>query len=195
MTSGTDASARYVALLEAAAPQAAKALRSQGDLSRAGSAEAFAAAATLIPPALARHRRKRGGAIGSVLEVLSKYGRAPALDDPRTQLAPAAGSPPPNARLGGLLGDDGLRVAAFLAQRTRDPEPVLSRALGASAPLILAALSKVAAPDMGAALGTWLGELDESDLADPARLLTGPSAETFRRIRGRAAPWWKRVLS
>jgi hypothetical protein len=194
VTAVADASARYLALVEAAAAPAAKALRSHGDLSRAGSAEAFAAAATLIPVALARHRRKRGGAIGAVLDVLSKYGAPAALTDPRAHLAPPAGAPAPTARLGGLLGDDGARLATFLSSRTRDPDAVLSRALGSAAPLVLAALSKVAAPDMGAALGTWLGELDEADLSDPARLLSGPSSDTFRRVRGRASPWWKRVL-
>ncbi len=184
---------RYLASIEQVAGTAAKALRSRGDLSRAGSAEVLAAAAALLPAALARHRRRRKGTLEAVTEVLTKYGQPAALLNPQAFLALAPGAPEPNPRLGGLLGEEGPRVAAFLAKRSADPVPVLGRALGTCAALVLAALAAAAPPTE---LGVWLDERAESELDDPARLLAeeGFPAEAFRRVRARGFPWWSRVL-
>lgn len=185
---------RYLAAVEQAAGGAAKVLRSRGDLSRSGSAEAISAAAALLPAALARHRRRRQGSIEAVQEVLAKFGRPAALASPRVLLEPDARGGEPSPRLGGLLGDEGLRVATWLAARTHDPEAVVGRALAAAAPMVLAALAQAGTP---AELAAWLDERADGELADPAALVadSGFPAEAFRRIRTRGFPWWSRMLS
>ncbi|MFM8978905.1 MAG: hypothetical protein ACKOSS_00345 [Planctomycetia bacterium] len=193
MPAATTLPERYLAAVEQAAGAAAKALRTRGDLSRSGSAEAISAAAALLPAALARHRRRRKGAIEAVLEVLAKFGRPEALATPRLLQEPDPRLGEPNPRLGGLLGDDGVRLAAWLAARTHDPAPVGGRALAAVAPMLLAALAQAGSADE---LAAWLDERADGELAEPATLVadSGFPAEAFRRIRTRGFPWWSRML-
>ena len=183
----------YLERLAAAAPMAAKALRRHGRLSRGGAADALAAAGALIPAALARHRRKRAAEPSAALEVIARHGQPAALADPRALLAERLADPDTTARLGGLLGDDGPRAAAWLAARTGDEAEPLGRALAAAAPLVLGALADAAPAE---ALLAWLARQDELPLAEPDRLAggAGGAAAAFRALRRRAFPWWKRAL-
>jgi hypothetical protein len=184
----------YLERLAAAAPAAARTLRRHGRLSRAGAAEALAAAAALLPAALARHRRKRGKEPSAALDVIARHGRPAALADPQALLVERLADPETNPRLGGLLGDDGPRAAAWLAKRTGDEAERLGRALGCVAPLVLGALGGAATPEQ---LVAWLARQDEAPLAEPERLAGGGAAESaaaFRALRRRAFPWWSRAL-
>lgn len=193
MDAAPDLSRAYLDALEPAVPAAAKALRRFGGVSRGGAAEALAAAGALLPPALGRHQRKRSTVPHAAGEVIAKYGRPAALSDPTPVLQERLADPEANARLGGLLGDDGVRAAQWLAPRTGDDALALGRALAACAPLVLAALARAGTAD---ALRAWLAALDAEVLAEPARLTAsdGSAARTFRALRSRAFPWWSRVL-
>jgi hypothetical protein len=185
---------RYLGAIEQVAGAVAKTLRARGDLSRSGSAEALAAATALLPAAVARHRRRRGGSFEAAREVWTKFGRPEALVQPRVLLTSTdPRTPEPSPRLGGLLGDDGPRTADFLAQRTSDPPQVIGRALASAAPLVLAALG---ASGSAEDLGAWLAHRTDEELDDPAGLVAndGFPAEAFRRIRTRGFPWWSRML-
>jgi hypothetical protein len=188
-----DLSRAYLDALEPSVPAAAKALRRFGNVSRGGAAEALAAAGALLPPALGRHQRKRATVPNAAGEVIAKFGRTAALLDPTTVLQERLADPETNPRLGGLLGDDGVRAALWLAPRTGDDAGALGRALAACAPLVLAALGRAGPVE---ALRGWLAALDVEVLADPARLTAsdGAPARTFRALRSRAFPWWTRVL-
>jgi hypothetical protein len=191
----TPTAERYLAAIEQAAGATAKALRVRGDLSRSGSAEALAAATALLPAALARHRRRRGGELKAVLDVLAKFARPDALRQPRLLAGPPAPpTPDPSPRLGGLLGDDGPRTADALARRTSDPPAVVGRALATAAPIVLAALQAAGTAEE---LGAWLAERGDAELSDPQQLTDGDGfpAEAFRRIRTRGFPWWRRMLT
>lgn len=183
----------YLAALEPAAPGAAKALRRQGRLSRGGAAEALAAAGALLPLALARHQQKRAAEPRAVQDVIGKYGRTGALGDPAPVLRERLADPDLSARLGGLLGDDGPRVAAWLAPRTGDDALALGRSVASCAPLLLAALGRAGSAE---AIDAWLRGLDLAALGEPARLATdeGFAGTAFRALRGKAFPWWTRVL-
>lgn len=185
---------RYLLAVERSAGAAAKALRTRGDLSRSGSAEAISAAAALLPAALARHRRKRAGSIDAVMDVLAKFGKPDTLANPRLLQEVDARAPAPSPRLGGLLGDEGPRLCAWLASRTHDPEAVLGRALALVAPMVLAALAKAGTREE---LAAWLDERSDAELAEPQVLVAeaGFPADAFRRIRTRGFPWWSRMLS
>src|SRR5262245_59247639 len=142
MDANADPGHAYLDALEPAAPGAAKALRRQGRLSRGGAADALAAAGALLPLALARHQRKRTAEPQAARGVIQKYGRTAALGDPAPVLRERLADPDLNARLGGLLADDGPRAAAWLAPRSGDDAAALGRAVAACAPLVLAALGK-----------------------------------------------------
>lgn len=193
MSEPSDPATRYLQVLEALAPVAAKTLRQHLPISRGGAAESLAAAGALLPPALARHQARRPGEPDAARQVLRKYGQPAALGTPAAALRSLLADPRLSPRLGGLLGDDGARAAAFVARRTGDDAAALGLALAACAPLALAALER-AADD--AALGPWLASLPQAvltapeGLADPATL---PGA-WFAALRARAFPWWTRVL-
>lgn len=193
MSETIDPATRYLEALEAAAPAAAKGLRQHLPLSRGGAAEAFAAAGALLPSALARHQARRGGAPGAARDVLRKFGLPAGLKHPSPALRAQISRSDLSPRLGGLLGDDGPRAAAWIAARTGDDASALGCALAACAPLVLGALG-LAAEDP--ALAAWLGGLSQDVLGTPAGLAeptTMPGA-WFAALRARAFPWWTRVL-
>ena len=182
-----DAGRVYLQRLAAAMPAAAKTLRRHGRISRGGAADALAAAGALLPAALARHLRKRAAEPSAALEVLARHGRPAALADPRALLAERLADPETSPRLGGLLGDDGPRAAAWLATRSGDAAEPLGRALAAAAPLVLGALMDAAPAET---LLAWLTRQDEVPLAEPERLAggAGGAAAAFRVLRRRAFP-------
>lgn len=193
MSEATDPASLYLDLVEAAAPAAAKALRSAGVLSRGGAAEALAAAVALLPLALARHQRRRGAEPAAARDVLAKYGPESALAEPGRTVGQRFALPDLSARLGGLLGDDGPRAAAWIATRSGDAPVAVARALAAAAPVALAALGRAAALH---GFDAWLLSLPEGPLAQPASLIGagGLPAAWFSALRSKAFPWWTRVL-
>ncbi len=193
MSDAPDPASIYLDQVERAAPALAKALRGVGRLSRGAAAEAVAAAGALIPLALARHARRRPDAAGATRALLEKYGPGDALADPAGSVRRRWPSPDLTPRLGGLLGDDGPRAAAWVARRTGDDVVEVGRALAASAPTVLAAIALAAdLPGFEA----WLGALGPEPLAEPDRLSAPGSlaAAWFSSLRSRAFPWWTRVL-
>jgi hypothetical protein len=180
----------YVDRLVRAGKEAVPALATGAGLPRVAAADVFAATAALVVAGLARHRSRRGD-VAAAAAVLAKFGRPADVDAPALAVAAHLARADLDPRLGGLLGDAGLAAVSWLASRTGAPAEAIRRAVAASAPMALGALS-AAAPVRG--LEALLDEVGPGGLESPAALADrkGAAAEVFERVRRGVRPFWRR---
>lgn len=158
---------------------------------RRAASRTYAAAAALIPAGLARRTRRRPQNPRAAVEVAKKFGRPADVHAPELGLVAHLARCDLSPRLGGLLGDAGPAVTGWIATRARADEEPVARALAATAPLVLGALTVALEPKD---LGDWIATVADDVLDDPAGLPrdTSDAGWIYRRLRRRTRPWWRR---
>jgi hypothetical protein len=185
---------KYVDVLERAGRSAVPELSRRLGISRRAAGEAFGASAGLVLAGLARHQRRRATDPRAASAVVEKYGRRGDVGAPDIAIGAHLAKPRLDPRLGGLLGDAAGRACEWLSVRTGESRDAMGRAIAATAPMALGALS-TATP--GPALQSLLADVPETALDQPDRLLDpqGPCANAYQRLRRTGSPWLARVLA
>jgi hypothetical protein len=181
----------YVRVLGRATKRAVPVLARETGLSRRDAGRTFAAVAALVPAGLARRTRRRPNNPRAAVEVARKFGRPADVFAPDLGLVAHLSRCDLSPRLGGLLGDAGPRVVAWIAGAGRAEEATVAKALAASAPLALGALTVgLESRD----LGDWIATVRDDVLDDPSGLPSdgGDAGWIYRKLRRRARPWWRR---
>ena len=184
---GREILSAYGARLRRAAKEAVPALMDGVALRRNAAATVFGAAAGLTIAALARHQRRRPDDREAARSVIEKSGHVADVVAPALAVRAHLADPRLDPRLGGLFGDAGPLLVAWLAEVTGAPPERLANALAASVPLALGALRATAPTDQ---LPNALSEVPDGVLSEPARLLdpATPCGRAFRQVRRGGLP-------
>lgn len=169
-------------------PELSRQLSSQLGIDENTAAQIIPRVAPLILGGLKRQKDERGGA-PRVDQILNKYGDPAVLDHISDLFANKAQEANPDPRLGGLLGDSGVKATQVMSQQYKLNQSTASRLIPMLAPVILGFLTRKR--DQGGAGSSGIASLldhdgDGSVLDDVAGFLMQGMAGGGRRRQGGA---------
>jgi len=127
-------------IMESLNPEVSKHLSANMGLREKDAMQMIPAVAPLILGGLKRQMEQHGGA-DRVDHILNKYGRADVLGRIGNEIGARANDENPDPRLGGLLGESGVRASDTLSKQFNLDPGIAMKIIPALAPIILGALS------------------------------------------------------
>lgn len=181
----------YTRILVRAARGSVSGLMRQLELPRAAAGEIYAATAALLPEGLGRRTRRRPDNERAAMEVVKKFGRPADVQAPELGIASRVDLEDLSPRLGGLLGDAGPGLVAWISERTGADADAVGKGIAVTAPIVLGALDTALEPRD---LGDWVSTLPETALDAPTGLPDDEHAagSIYRRLERYGRPWWRR---